>query len=320
MGNNQQAMLGGEGSVFRHTMDRDQLNAFVATINESSEAIRNIHVHATYIQGHARAATQAAGGMETKSQVLLAGLLRMRDLVQEKSDNFILQAGKIGQEAGRRFARVTQRLETLEIQPFLDEVKGNIILVVVPLIVLILEVFVFGAYLSIVVATLPQVSLHVRSYLIVGAAMAIVCYLGALLWFSSDRLLNLTRERRKTRRRKEQKFERLVKEMRTQHQLQSPLELQVLLADPQARRALEKAGSLQQGLASLRHHSSATKAGGGTVVSQRFSKASERGPRAVSFAFEAESNGEPGRSQTKQERNRNVKWCSICATFFSIPV
>ena len=54
----------------------------------------------------------------------------------------------------------------------------------VPLIVLILEVFVFGAYLSIIVATLPQVDMHVRSYLIVGAVLSIICYLMSLMWYN----------------------------------------------------------------------------------------------------------------------------------------
>eukprot|EP00392_Amoebophrya_sp_AT5.2_P012739 g12846.t1 len=65
----------GEERAFRHTMDKEQLQALVATINETSEAIRNIHVHATYIQQYARSATATASGLESRSGFFLAGLL-----------------------------------------------------------------------------------------------------------------------------------------------------------------------------------------------------------------------------------------------------
>ncbi len=174
--------VGAGEPAFRHTMDREQLEAVVGTINEASEAIRNIHIHATYIQSYARAATATASGLEDKTSFFLAGLLKLNAIVDAQSAQVIGQLSEFVREAARRLERATQRLETLEIQPFLDEVKGNIILVTVPLIVLILEVFVFAGYLGMILASQETVPIRIRGHLVVGSGLAAACFLLAIIW------------------------------------------------------------------------------------------------------------------------------------------
>lgn len=144
----------------------------MGAINECAVAIHNIHVHACHIQRHALRAKRYSDRMQEKSGVLVGGVLKLNRTLARKSDRIVKKIEEVSREASRQMSRASSKLESLDFKEVVEEVRRNIILVIVPIMILVLEVIVSVAYLSIILATVPSVDLNIKSQLIVGAEMA----------------------------------------------------------------------------------------------------------------------------------------------------
>mmetsp|Transcript_66408 Transcript_66408/g.156380 ORF Transcript_66408/g.156380 Transcript_66408/m.156380 type:complete len:500 (-) Transcript_66408:75-1574(-) len=165
-----------------HSMDAEQVKRISKALNQSATAIQGINNKFEAIDVHVQRMLDFNATTNAKMHAAVGSFERLDDTFNDRAEMFLEAVVGATNSATDCLEAAVLALEKVDIRKEIDNVPKALIPLAIPFIILLIELAVSNAYLGILLASLPSVSLRYSNYLLAYASSTLMGLFLSLTW------------------------------------------------------------------------------------------------------------------------------------------
>ncbi|CAJ1331804.1 unnamed protein product [Effrenium voratum] len=171
-----------------HSMEEPQVKRISKALNASATAIQGINSKFDEIDGHVQKMMEFNQTTNKKVSNVLNSFERLDDTFNDRAEMLLEAMVGATNSATDILEAAVLCLEKVNIRQEIDNIPKALIPLAMPFIILLIELAVSNAYLGILLASLPSVSVRYSNYLLAYASSTLMGLFLSLLWLVCYRL------------------------------------------------------------------------------------------------------------------------------------
>lgn len=165
-----------------HSMEERQVKRISKALNGSAKAIQGINTKFDLIDEHVQKMMEFNRATNSKVNNMLSSFERLDDTFNDRAEMLLESLVGATNTLTEVLEAAAVSLDKVNIRQELDNIPKAMITLAIPFVILVIELAVSNAYLGILLASLPSVSLKYSNYLIAYASATLMGLFLSLMW------------------------------------------------------------------------------------------------------------------------------------------
>lgn len=165
-----------------HSMEEGQVKRISKALNGSAKAIQGINTKFDLIDEHVQKMMEFNRATNSKVNNVLSSFERLDDTFNDRAEMLLESLVGATNTLTEVLEAAAVSLDKVNIRQELDNIPKAMITLAIPFVILVIELAVSNAYLGILLASLPSVSLKYSNYLIAYASATLMGLFLSLMW------------------------------------------------------------------------------------------------------------------------------------------